>query len=260
MTRPGQHLPEFEESANLPANDASRAELLKRIASLPEAERDQWTAFLEETDRLYARMAEGTVPPELVANLLRIPNAISAPASPAKPWLHRPLGWKTLSVILLTFATIAIAVFMATRPVHRLPLNAQLSETVAKLAVKNEGRPLEIAGDDAKRVCDVLQNLHPNFSVSIAAPPGMQLLGGGRAEFNDRQAVFTRWRGKDGLYTLYQFDGESLGLPAQFKGTSLYPSPDAQRRVDIWPGASGQGDWALVLEGAARNDFTDLCR
>lgn len=260
MTRPGDHLPEFEESANLPASDPSRDELIRRIAELPEAERDQWAAFLAETDRLYARMAEVAVPPELVGNLLNIPSAISPPSSRSR--MQRPLGWKTLGVILLSLATAAIAIFVATRPVHRSPLDARLSERIGEMAVKNADNRPEVTSGDARQVREVLENLHSAVSVSIPnPPPGMQLLGGGVADFNGEKAVFTRWRGKDGLYTLYQFDGTRMGVPPQFKGNSLYPTGDkAHRRVDIWLGAGGQDDWALVLEGTARNDFTDLCR
>jgi hypothetical protein len=120
---------------------------------------------------------------------------------------------------------------------------------------------LEVTDTDSKHVIKALASHNLPFPVSMLLPDGnlLALRGGGVCQIQGVPAAFTRWEGNGLNYSLYQFDGKKLGVPAVFRTSSETPSDlwhdNKHYRVVIWSDASGQSTWALVLENENAQDL-----
>ncbi len=193
------------------------------------------------------------VPDHLQQRLLSIPNLHVRPTW--RSHLNQPVGWKHVAAVAV-IAVAAVASYLlwpnSVRPLKLL--NPAVAGRIASLAVANHKSPtLLITSGDRQTVAHTLQSSRLPFTVTIPNPNGnATLLGGGLTNFDSAPAVFTRWQASGLTYTLYQFDGSPLQMPTSFLPTNTAPAPPSgtspHYHALIWPGAEGQGDWALVLE------------
>jgi hypothetical protein len=115
-------------------------------------------------------------------------------------------------------------------------------------------------------VLAALASHHLPITAAVRAPrPNFVLLGGGACDFGSGHALYTSWHVNNQNFTLFQFNGKDLCVPAGFLKTTTTPTLLGKSmphdRVVIWRGDGQEGDWALVLQGdAAQDAYMQSCR
>jgi hypothetical protein len=254
------------ELAQLPATDPRRQAFEASLAKMEPAERQYWQAMLQETDRLYAQMADVAVPRDLEQRLRAI-----AEENPRASWWRQALqmrlnGPTAAFAALAAVVVVAVTGYLLWQPVPPLPpmareLDDQLARTVAARAINADGAaPLQVASSDAGAVAAALKAHSYTFPVVMLTPRApLELRGGGECDLGGTPAVFTRWQGGGAHYTLFEFDGKALGMPANFFRNTQAPKDlwhdDSHYRVVLWPGANAACTWALVMDTDAATDL-----
>jgi hypothetical protein len=256
---------QIRELATLPPASPARKSMETRLAAASAVERRYWLSFLAQTDWLYASMADVQVPAALQDRLLAIADA-APPAGWARPTVYRvAANWKWLAACLLLALSLRnyLSWETASRLPRDIPLNSSLAATITRQAVQFDetSPPLEVAAADPAKVQAALAAHAFSFPVMVLHPQGSaSLLGGGACDLGGTPAAFTRWRDGAGLtYTVFQFDGTTLGIPAVFRTTAQSPTDlwhgDAHYRVVIWSGKVGKCTWALVMDSDQATDM-----
>jgi hypothetical protein len=251
------------ELANLPANAMDRQVMQTQVRLSSGVERDYWLSYLAETDRLYEELARVQPPQGLQDRLLRLPGGAQAPL----PWHRRPitLDWKAVAAILVLGVGLLSYLYFNSgprRPVMPEPLAEAMAGPIATQAVEfHQFNPaLEVVSNDPTKVQTELSGHQFSFPVMVLQPysPKISLLGGGTCDLDGTQAVYTRYSDSKFTYTVFEFDGSRVGVPANFQRTVESPPGVPQNsqhyRVVIWPGPAGKCTWALVLESDAASD------
>lgn len=183
--------------------------------------------------------------------------------------LHRRVGWMHLTAIAIVAALLVAFYNWPQRPPPPLqPLDNAAAQRIALFAVGVHEHPaLQIASDDPAKVQGLLAAQSAGLDPTFPQPSEkLQLLGGGTTRLGNATALFTRWRSPQATYTLFELDGQPLGMPPAFTQTTASPPAGSTAssnhyRVVIWPSGDGRSDWALVLENdSATNCFMDSCR
>jgi hypothetical protein len=205
------------------------------------------------------------MPAGLEGRLLGIAGAIPAHGR-ARPVVYRiAANWKWIAACLLL--ALALRNYMTWEVSSRLPrdipLTSNIAATISRQTVQfdQSGAPLAITAGDPAKVQAALAAHGFAFPVMVLHPQGSAtLVGGGACDLHGTPAAFTRWQDTSGLtYTVFQFDGTTLGVPAEFKTTTDSPTNlwhgDAHYRVVIWSGKVGKCTWALVMDSDRATDM-----
>jgi hypothetical protein len=269
---------ELRELANLPRGAAARQEMEARLAAIEPVEREYWLGYLHLTDRLYADLARVEIPAGFEERLLRVadeaPAATRWPAAQrretmrSRPPAGRWLNWRwAAAFVLIALAGRNVWVWYSSLPAEPKPLAAEVAAVITDQAVDSleSHRELDVSGGDAGAVRDALAARGLPFAPMILHPrQHADLLGGGVVDFHGTPAAYTRWQADGMTYTVYQFDGTKLGVPAVFAVADRTPKEkwhDAEHyRVVIWPGKeipgkAGSCTWAEVSESDGAQDL-----
>ncbi|HUB26440.1 MAG TPA: hypothetical protein VL992_13520 [Tepidisphaeraceae bacterium] len=251
---------ELQELAALPPSDPRRREFEASLAMASPSEKLYWTGLLRETDRLYAELSRVPTPPGLEDRLLAIARTDRRPLRDRL--VNLAFDWRYLVGGLVTAAIVAGACFWFAEPSGPVPLPDSFAEQIADQAVHEHEQPppLQVAGSDLQTVQAALNRGQVPFPVVVLQPAGkLALQGGGACDLDGTPAAYTRWTGNGQTYTLYQFDGRKIGIPARFYRRLEVPRSlwhDTHHySVVIWPGDGGQCTWALVLESERAKDM-----
>jgi hypothetical protein len=264
----------LNELAHLPPHHPHRRELEGLLASMPADERARWDGILLQTDELYSWMAEVQMPAGLEETLLRIPRKLPQTPKPAAAPFWRNLSlrkilfmpvpmWVPAACILLAICNATYQLLPIIPRDHTAPvLDQQIALSLTREVVHLHESPmaLEVADADSTRVIKALAAHNLPFPVSMLFPDGapLALRGGGVCNIEGVPAAYTRWVGDGLTYSLYQFDGTKLGMPADFRISRETPSDlwhdNKHYRVVIWSDDSGKSTWALVLENEKAQD------
>jgi hypothetical protein len=257
---------EIRELATLPRTAPARQALESRLRLADFVEREYWLTFLDQTDWLYAKLAAVEMPAALEGRLLRI--AASPPVAARKhKTLHRfAANWKWIAACLLIGLALRNYLNWEPRLPREIPLKDAIAQSISRQAVQFDQGPLPLAvlGNDPARVQAALEAHGFPFPVMVLHPPQASLLGGGACTLQGTPAAFTRWQdGAGQTYTVFQFDGTSMGVPGDFKTTTEQPRDlwhgDAHYRVVIWSGKVGKCTWALVMDSDRATDIFSNC-
>jgi hypothetical protein len=272
MIERGPRYQEFQQAACLMPGDPDRLRFESEIQTMNLVERIHWMRELGETDRLRGELDRVQIPSQLVQNLLRIARETStvdlSPAAlkPVVPtWraaLNRPMGRLiAAAVALIGIGLLAYNLWPASEPAGRALLNDKLAGGIAKQAVQLQeaAAPMEFALTDPRKLSDALSSHQFSFPIMMLNPTAkVDFRGGGVCDFEGTPAVYTRWQGKGVNYTVYQFDGKKLGIPASFLTTDQIPRElwhgNSHYRVVIWPGPAGQCTWAVAMDSDTADD------
>lgn len=209
---------------------------------------------------LQARVALGDVPmpPGLESQLLQIADA-------PPPWHWRDLLKYQLKNWQIAVAMAAVALMVAwsiwpTQPPRPPTLDDQAVHLISDSAVQHQSTEPKITSDDPAKVLAMLKTQPMAFEAKLPEVHNdLKLLGGGVTTFGNAPALFTRWHGSEGDFTLYQFDAKALKLPGGFMTTSLTLGATPQP-ITIWPGRTDAYAWALVgAAGCDVNPFYEPC-
>ncbi len=258
------------ELAGLPADDPRRRAFTEQLGGLSPEQRRLWNDEFVLTDRLRQELSDVEVPAALHNRLLAIPQSpqtskdahADKPARAQRRFRGVPL-YAAIAAALVIIAGLVTYYQMANRPPEGLPyLDAGVSKKIAALAVEHNAAPVVIASSDPEVVKKSLETAGLDVPVIMLTPTaGSTLAGGGTCDFGGTKAAFTQWKNGESSYTLYQFDGTKLGVPALFYAAILKPTElwhDALHyRVAVFPGAEGKCCWALVMNtDDAKNIFS----
>jgi len=256
------------ELANLPATSLDRQVMQTQVSLTSGVEREYWLSYLAETDRLYEELARVQPPQGLAERLLRLPDGKEAPL----PWHKRPvpMDWKAVAAILILAVGLVFYLNFNSGPKRPAPipvLDESIGTPIAEEAIQfHQFNPtMEVASADARQVTDVLAAHQFSFPVMVLQPYDnkIKLVGGGVCDLGGTHAVYTRYNDGKFTYTVFEFDGSKIGIPASFQRTVETPPVFAKNgdhyRVVLWPGQEGKCTWALVLESdAARDQFSQM--
>ncbi|MGA2233507.1 MAG: hypothetical protein ABSH22_21590 [Tepidisphaeraceae bacterium] len=257
------------ELAHLPPADSRRKALEREIELMDSQGQQFWRELLGENDRIFTQMGDIPMPPDLEERLLRLPDSPLA----IDPWwkqaLARPVIWKAAAACAILAAGVVAAIYLYNWGTsagtlggpQALPDSLAMTISQEAIAYHESSSAPEVAGPDAARIEAALKGHDLTFPVMMLEPRDpLVLQGGGVCTIDGIPAAYTRWQASDLHYTLYQFDGARIGVPASFHDTTESPlalwHDNFHPRVVIWPGPEGKCTWALVMDSdSARNEF-----
>ena len=224
-----------------------------------------WRELLRENDLIFAQIAETPMPPDLQERLLRIPDL---PISP-EPWWRNAmsvqLGWRSIAAAcaVVALAIVGIFYYWFAPPAPPQPLADALAMDITRdaIAYHQTAAAPEIPGPDKAQIIAALKAKNLTFPIMMLEPQDhLVLQGGGLCTIDGVPAAYTRWLFGNIHYTLYQFDGAKIGIPASFVDTTESPTNlwrgDFHPRVTIWPGPAGRCTWAIATDtDSATNEF-----
>jgi hypothetical protein len=252
---------ELRELANLPRDAAARQAMEERLASVEPVEREYWIGYLRLTDRLHAELEGIKAPPAFEDTLLSIADQ-ERPASKWRIAVRKTMNWRSIAaVLLLAIASRNLWTWYSTLPARPQPLENSLAMTLSHEAiVELESHPtLDVTSNDAGAVREAIASRGAPFALVLHPRGKADLLGGGVVDFRGTPAAYTRWKSGDANYTVYQFDGSKMGVPASFASTEQKPTElwhDKERySVVIWPGKLGGCTWVSVCENDEAQDL-----
>jgi hypothetical protein len=244
---------DMAELVTLHPDHPGRAEVQRRLAQMTGEERDAWMAIIADCTALRRGLADVTpMSPDLAQRLSRVPER-SGWAARARRALSQPVGWRHLAAVLIIGAGVGLYLNWQARPRFIVPLDKGIAASVAELALANHvhGPPLELASSDPGKVQSALSAHQLPFAPQLLANSGdCTLVGEAIVPFGSTVAAMTRWEHRGATWSMYQFSAKAFDAPAAFLQTT-YDSGEGKlrRRVSIWPGATGECTWALVMEG-----------
>ena len=250
---------ELRELANLPREAAARRAMEARLGAVEPVEREYWAGYLRLTDRLYAELACVEMPAGFEERLLRVADQ----DRPAANW-GRVIRKSLLGIaacVLLLLASKNLWDWYSAQPARPKALESGLATTISREAVRElEAHPtLDVTSGDAGAVRDAMTSRGADFAMVLHMGNKAQLLGGGVVDFHGTPAAYTRWKTDNASYTVYQFDGKKLGVPADFAVAQQTPTElwhDKEHyRVVIWPGMAGRCTWAAVSDSDGAQDL-----
>lgn len=254
------------ELVSLPPDDPYRQKLMAGLNARPadDKQRQRWERELALTDRLRRLLPQVTSPTDMETRLLTIPEKESMVSSPAAPTSGKNArGFRGIlryaaAAILLLMVGICAYFYWPRSEATPEALNPALARQMADWAVKSHetsrSASLEIASADPATVQKALAAHGEDFPVIMLKPDNAKatLVGGGTCDFGPAKAVFTRWKLGDAVYSLFEFNGKDLQVPAIFLQRTETPrdlwNGDNHYRVSLWPGQQGKCCWALVME------------
>jgi len=252
--------PDLAELANLPRGDSRRQAFEDDLANADASQQEYWRTIMRETDHLSAEFSRLDVPPNLQARLMQI---AAPPVAPKRAgWMNIQISWKHLLGGAVAAAILAGAYFLfEPKPARMVALDDSFADEIGTQAVQTHESqtPLQITNTDPHVVETALTQDKMPFPVAVLQPNfHLDLVGGGTCDMAGTPAVYTRWRKDGDNYTLLEFDGRRIGIPAEFYRRIDVPQKlwhDTHHyRVVLWPGNSGECTWALVLESDNAKD------
>jgi hypothetical protein len=260
---------QLRELATLPPTAAARKTLESRLLSANAVERQFWTEYMNQTDRLYAVLGNVSMPAGLEQRLLQIVETEEPVAKAMARPEQKARGWRWIAAAAAVALAVGLRFYMLPAPPQQQPqptpvpaLDPQVAELLSKQAIAcDEASPtFEVTDSDAGKVKAALDARKLPFDVMVLHPTGqVQLVGGGVCDFHGTPAAFTHWQSNGANYTVYQLDGTSLGAPDRFQTTTETPTElwhgDLHYHIVIWPGQVGKCTWVSVVDRDGAQDW-----
>lgn len=200
----------MEEACLLPAiksdplGDPTHRRLLDDIASAGDWATAEWAELHRENERLRVMLRDVPTPEGLESRLLDIP-------ATARMASRSFRGWLGLAAAVFLLVGLG-AVVMQWRSVSIT--NNSIAHVAALVAHDHESHP-ELVVETSDPV-EAIRSLQPQapFDIRLAgAPAGAELVGARICTFAEGPLVYSRWRGQDGEFSLYQIRLADFDLP-----------------------------------------------
>ena len=209
-------------------------------------------SLLADVAALRVALQVDDIPADLESRLLAIPGQMPTRLTWGE-WINRPIGWPHLAACAVVALAIGLGWLFIDRDnvTQSGRLDANIAAHIGDMAVlSQDAKPLPMNSTDPARAVAGLQREGLAFRPQLIRPRNpMQFAGAGITSFDNKPAVFTRWTAGKSRYTVFQFDGNCLGLPANFIQTNV-PTNQPDTQIEVWPGAGGACGWALVAVDA----------
>ena len=218
----------------LSTDDPRRREFETVVAHTDEWTQQEWMKLLAEDERLRLELLRVSPPPGFEARLLAIPDEMG---KPGVPYYRARYVASVVGLILLLSA--------GAWYVWRWIGTTEKYQTLALLAMSDHIDEIHLA-IKTNDVHELEKELSGQFPFPLHLPPlGSQftLLGGRRCILGAQPVLYSRWKGPQGEYTLFQFRPEDFALEANLPKTLIKPQGPASSghpcEVMIWTEKAG---------------------